>query len=447
MNGQNNEKQPMRPSFGGSEGAGSLKPNNAPMSELSGQEANQAPAPLQGTNQPTPSEWSPKNVPEPGPIGGPSPAAQAPIEPAVSPAPIEPPQPMSQPAPAPVEPAQPAPAPSPVFPPPSVGVSGGAVPPPPQESGYQIKTMKSDQEALKASGGTETAPQSFTPAPIGSEKVFNTADASAVSAKKPGSKKALVISLVVFAILGIGAVGFFLVKPLLFSPVESPESFPPAIIPEEEVAPPVGEEPPVTGENGETAEEAIVHASFFAESADLVEPLTVESITAESISALFPSSEEAEIEEGDIRELVISDNAGPISFSEFLPALLPDMNAEGLKAAFEDDFTLFVYRDDMSDLPGFIAKVSTDTESEILSSVSSAIESSPNLGNMYSSDPGEISSFKDGSVAENPVRYAPFAGAGYAFNYGWFVDDAGTNYLVASASYEGMAVAVEKAGF
>jgi len=316
------------------------------------------------------------------------------------------------------------------------------IPPPPPDGEYQVKTMKSDMDTLKASGGAETVPKTFTPAPMG-EPAFDKA-AAAAPVKKAGGNKALLILIISIVVIGVAAVGFFLVRPILFAPAPTPlESLPPAIIPEEEVLPP--SELPEVSETPEVT--PIVHSSFFSTPADNIESYTIETVTLTAVKTLFAAPEGSALGDGTMRELIISDASGPISFSAFMGAFFPDMNMEALASAFEDDFTAFVYRDDSSDLPGFIAKVSSEAAAETLSSMSTAIESSSNLGNIYLVDPGTVSTFRDGAVSGNPVRYAPFATAGYAFNYGWLKDDAGADYLMVSSSYQGMTEAVSRAGF
>lgn len=449
MNGQN-ENQPVRPDFSGSTPNGLTPPAGGPVSPTSGQFQAGGPAPLNaggvGFNQPVTTSWSPNAVPTPGPMGAtpPPPAAPAPtsvpmssipganVNPA---APVAPVAPMPA-APAPVMPAPMAAAPRPVVPPPPP-VGGSAVPPPPGGTQYEVRTLASDSEALKASGGTEASPKTFTPAPLGGEEFFSPAAAPAAPAKKKGSNKLLPIILIVVLVIGIGVAGWFFAKPLLMSPApQIPEALPPAIPPAEETP---SEEPVV-----ETP--AVTHVSFFATPADVTDSLAVETVTMESLKALFPAPETSTLADGAIRELDITSAGAPLKFSEFLPAMLPDILPAGV-SSFEEDFTLFVHKDGTNDLPGFIAKVKADTDPETLSAISAALEASPNAGNFYAVSPGAKSAFRDGAVNGDPVRYAPFATAGYAFNYGWFKDASDSQYLVVASSYKGIVAAVTKAGF
>ncbi|MFA5052845.1 MAG: hypothetical protein WC565_02205 [Parcubacteria group bacterium] len=237
----------------------------------------------------------------------------------------------------------------------------------------------------------------------------------------------------------LGALGFLGYKfawPLIVSPVSTPEPLPTPTPPEPEPEP---EPTPVT-----------THSSLFIVTpADSTEENILETVTAEFIKALFPAGETSGVTIGDgmIRELVINTAEGPLTFPSFITAMLSEINAPGIEAAFEDDFTLFVYKDGVNDLPGFIAKVKPEAAASTLDAVSTALEASPNLKNFYLTDPGTISAFRAGTVGVNPIRYATFTTAGYAFNYGWFKNVAGDTYLIAASSYKGITEAAKRAGF
>ncbi|MFA4999321.1 MAG: hypothetical protein WC519_01165 [Parcubacteria group bacterium] len=433
MNGQTNENQPVRPDFSGS----TLPPIGGSVPSTGG------PAPLNTGgagfgNQPVSSEWSPNTVPTPGPIGGapsavpisPSGGSMSSIPAGVSGNPVV------------------SPPPTPITAAPNVNMTARPVPPittptpaasvpPPSASAYEVRTLNSDAQGMRASGGMEAAPRTFTPAPMSGEAFFNPAAPATPAKKKEGSKAILIIGIVII-VAGLGVLGYIFGKPLFTTPIQTPESLPPAIPPEETIP---EELPP--------EETPAVHSSYFtAASADMTEEYSVESVTLESLKALFPLPKDATASDNAIRELVISSAGIPITFSEFLSVMLPDLNAPGIAATFEDDFTLFVYEDGTNNLSGFIAKVKTDVAPETLASVSSALEASPNLANFYLTDPGTKSAFRDGTVTGGkPVRYAPFSTAGYAWNYGWFKDASDSSYLVVASSYKGITEAVARAGF
>jgi len=410
MNGQKNENNSARPGEGGG------------FSPVGG------PAPFNagdiGNNQPGVSnKWSPNAAPTPGPINGsPAPSQSASAMPPV------PPQ-----------------------------DNKASVPPPPTGAQYQVKTLASDSESIKASGGMETTPKTFTPASTDKEKVYDPSAPATAPVKRRNSSKLILVAGIIIIVAGLGALGFMFLKPLFTTPVETT----PLVTPEESSAGLLEGETTTSAET-ETPIKLPVHVSFLTVPADSVMNASIDELTLVSLKeAIFPleTTEEEEgaevIEEepldpladGAVQELVISLPEALLAFSDFIGVTLPDMNTEAIALAFEDDFTLFIHQDGTNKLLGLIAKVKSEAEPEALAAVSTALEASPNLANFYATDPGAISAFKDGAVSGDPVRYAPFSTAGYAFNYGWFKDAGGADYLVAASSYKTIVEAIERAGF
>ena len=323
--------------------------------------------------------------------------------------------------------------------------------PPPKVAQYEVRTLASDVESLKASGGLETTAQTFIPtgttgiagatgalgisgtgtfnptAVAPGEEVFNPATVAPV--KKKNSKKAIFIILGIIILATIGITGFMFIRPLLITPVVTPEIIPPA---------PIVEEAPITT--------APARTSFFITPANFSATWTIVSTELAEIRNALRSPEEEEVQDGAITEIIIKQDSNDIVFHNFLTAMLPNKNPAGITASFEDNFTLFVHRSGTNDLPGFIAKGRPEITPETMSSLSTALEASPNLKNFYAVNPGVMSAFRAGSIAGNPIRYASFA-AGFTFNYGWFKDDTGINYLVVASSHRGMTRAIELAGF
>jgi len=303
-----------------------------------------------------------------------------------------------------------------------------SVPPPPKITQYEIKTLTSDSAALKASGGLEAPSQTFIPAGAEGEEIFNPAAVAPV--KKNKSKIIFIIFGVIILLAAIGALGFFFVKPLFLTPSTTP-------IPAEIV---------VTVSDVDIPPVELSPASLFLSPANFSKTINIDNIELATFRNTFRSPEGIEVQDENITELTITRDGNNILFSEFLTTILPDKNAEAIKATFEEKFTLFITRDGENDLPGFIVKARPETTPEALSAFSTALEASPNLKNFYTINPGTMSAFKGGTVQDNSIRYAPFA-AGYAFNYGWFEDTLGADYLVVASSYKGMVRAVELAGF
>jgi hypothetical protein len=281
--------------------------------------------------------------------------------------------------------------------------------------------------------------------PAGKERVYNPSAPSAEPVKKKGLSKLILIAGITIIVAGLGVLGFMFVKPLFSTPVV-PEIIPeeiPAVIPEEEIT-----------EEESSPVETLTHVSFFSSPADSAVNVSLGELTLGSFKeAVFPvESEEGEtatepLASGSVQELVVSSPDGALVFADFVGITLPDMNAEAMALAFEEDFTLFAYQDGTNRLLGFVAKVNNEAEPEALAGISKALEESPNLVNFYAVDPGTMSAFKEGSVSGDPVRYASFSTAGYAFNYGWFKDASGADYLVGASSYKTITEAIKRAGF
>jgi len=388
-----------------------------------------------GAPMPPQSAWSPSSVPPAGPMPSTAPAASMmngapePINLAASPAAPSAPMPVAAPRPM-----------TPVVPP---SVGAGAVVPPPSAAQFEIRTMKSDSESMKQAGGGEPLPQSFSPASLaGSEPAF---DPNSAAPKKggQGTNKIVIIGIVVVGLIGVGILGYMLVKPLLVGSDLTPiVEAPPA----EEVTPPT-ELPPANVPEAEIIPATAVHASLFTLAADKVEERVLPALAIADIKASFVPAVGEVVADTSIREVVTKVGVTPVTFSEFISTLIPDMNAEAIKTVFVPDFTLFVYKDKAADLPGFIAKVDPAATPEALAAFSTSLEASTGLGVFYPEDPGKIGAFKAGSVNSKPIKYAAFSKAGYAFDYGWFKAADGTQYLVVSSSYAGMKEAVRRAGF
>lgn len=316
--------------------------------------------------------------------------------------------------------------------------SSAPVPPPPAGTAFEIRTMKSDSESIKQTGGVAPAAQAFSPASIGvGEKAFT--PGSAAPKKKGKTVERIIVAVVVIAALGaLGVIGYRLTQNLFVTPIIEPVA-----TPEPEITPPA---PPEETQTEETTP-ALIHASFFTLAADKMETPALQSLSLSEIKSVIPPSEEEVPTDGSIREIVMSADNASVVLPEFLGFLTPDIDRTKVEEVFESDFTFFVYRDKTMDLPGFIAKVKAGTPAASLSEFSTLIEDSSDLINFYPTDPGTISSFKDGSLNGETVKYASFSKSGYAFDYGWFTSADEETYLVVSTSYAGMKEAVKRAGF
>ncbi|MEK7578884.1 MAG: hypothetical protein AAB456_04225 [Patescibacteria group bacterium] len=363
-------------------------------------------------------------------------------------------------------------------------------PPPPPEIG--VRTMQSDLQSMQKSGGDAPQPyiinadsaapqrpvaepmpapqqpkitaQGYTgpEAPIfqePSEPVFTPAEqiptpgtANNDPTKKSGGLKIIIWIIAIIAIAGgLGALGYFVIFPILFptqiAPIAQepePQPAPTPTIPEPVI--PTPEPEPIITEPTTTAEivppptpEIKPHTSFFQTSTSQ-EIISLESLTLETIKNGV-SSTAAKLAINDFKELVLEkSDKTPVMLSEFLTILIPELTAEKIKVFFEEDFTAFIHVNDKGAWPGYILKLSdagllTQAQIEI-----SQLEISPSLKNIFINDPGAINQlFKNGKVGSTDTHYQVYSLPNAAFNYAWF-----NNYLILSASYSGLTEALKK---
>lgn len=295
---------------------------------------------------------------------------------------------------------------------------------------YQIKTLESDISSLKMSGGSESTPKTFIPDSFEGAKSLDMADVNAISAtaKRAKLRKIIFIIIGILFLIGIGVGGFILARPLLM-PLSQNNIIPPTII----------EEPVVT--------EPINPTYFVRTPPNNILDIPIEELNIDSLrNALFTDSYPPSVK-GFINTLNITLEGNSLTLPVILSTLLPNITIEKTEPIFEDNFTLFIYRDEKNNIPGFIAKVSPEVSTELLSQFSTLLESSEYIGNLYSGTHNLTPVFEDGTAHNHPIRSALFSDVGYAFNYGWFRNPAGDTYIIAAASYEGMMEAILRAGF
>ena len=351
--------------------------------------------------------------------------------------------------------------------------SGGSSVPPPPPPPIGIRTMESDLSAVKESGGTMPEPKPFTPsefkpqAPIAPQKPAETKlnvpgytgpeeaifspgaalpsagvpaeqkTAAAEAGSKAWMKPALLGGGGLVLLAGLGLVGYFFVFPLIF-----PATTPPAPV----VPPPV--QPATTTPGAATTTPPAVfepHKSFFVIAAEKTEALKVTPAdTALSLRAALDILGTDAVATGTAKEtLVNKEDGSPESFARVTALLVPELSEATLKNSFEDDFTMALYFDAAGAWPVYIAKLRAGTNLLDAQAALAGFEGSPNLANLYTTDPGAkgAETFKDGSVGGKPTRYLPFVKQGASLNYGWF-----DNFLMISTSYDAVKDAVRRVG-
>ena len=299
-----------------------------------------------------------------------------------------------------------------------------APPPPPDVS---IRTMNSDVRSLEQ-GQTkplpETMPGPIFGAPQGGEPIFKPETINQMSGgASPKSKRALWIVVSLVVALGLGALGYFVVYPLLFpaTPAASP-------IPS-----------PLSSQTPTPTPQA--RQSFFITPPSELTMLKLGSLEYDNVLRALTEVAQTGIAAGTLQEVIIADtNENPIPLSGFLP-VFGAFSETQLADWFETDFTAFIFYDDKGGWPGYIAKLKPVAPREEVQAAIAQLETVP-LGKFYLEDPGTFATFKAGQVSGKAGRYATASKPGASFNHLWLDD-----YLLISTSYPGAQEAARRLGF
>ena len=329
-------------------------------------------------------------------------------------------------------------------------------PPPPPPPEITLRTMKSDLEALKQTGGASTAPKPFTPPELKTEmsrptppppppppplpkitpstfETKKTTDAvkpgapvieeeAAMAGEKTKAKKVLLWVVVAVVAVGVGLIAYFFIYPLFF-PSQLPP--PPAVTSPAPVAPSAEETPPL---------ELKQHISLLQTPNETVNKALAD-IDLLSVTQAMQTESQTQRPTENLVEIAFSDSNGQIDASAFLPALLPELPASLLQPIFENDFTTALYYDADGAWPVYLFKLNFDTNISETQTVISALESSVNLSNLFLAAPGTPSAagFKSGQVNGIATRYLTYSQKGAALNSAWANDT-----FVISTSYNGL---------
>lgn len=132
-----------------------------------------------------------------------------------------------------------------------------------------------------------------------------------------------------------------------------------------------------------------------------------------------------------------------VAFSEFFPTFIPELTGETISAIFKKNFTIVIFVDENGVWPGYIAQLNPNFSLiAAQAAIKQSLESSVNLTNIFLKNAGSaIVFFKDGK-AGNPTintRYLVFPEIGATMNYGWVNDK-----IVISASSSGLLEILKK---
>lgn len=343
-------------------------------------------------------------------------------------------------------------------------------PPPPE---ITLRTMQSDMESLKQTGGSGSAPKPFTPPELAKDLSrpavppppmpripqtdFATQRPAApsmpsvatpkIETEAGGSnwKKMLLWGGALVLIIGAGVAGYLYVYPMLFPPARTAPPAPalttPPVIKPEAAMPPASigaTNTPVTATNtpgtaGIPAQQKI-HKSLLA-SATGVSSINLTSIDMVSLKLALQAEAQKTAAPDSLIETTLSDANGQIAASSVLPLMLPTLTAETMKKLFEDDFTTALYHDANSVWPVYILMINAASSQVEAQPAVTGLETSANLSNLFLSAPGAQSAagFKSGKIGGINTRYVTFSKTGASLNIAW-----SGNKLVLSTSYNGM---------
>lgn len=299
------------------------------------------------------------------------------------------------------------------------------VPPPPPTPTAEARSLKSDIESLKASGGASPKPQiikldELREAPVFKPETLNQMPGT-VSGSSMGAKKVLKFLGGIVVVVGLGLLGYYVVYPLLF--------------PAQEVAP-APAEPRVPA--GKT-EAPLSHQSLFLTAPDGEVKVNLTALTPPEIFGAIQTEALSALPAGSIKELSISGVDGQVAFADYMGALL-EIGPESIRAIANDDFSGFVYYDSRGIWPGYVASLKSSASQSDAMGVLAQLESA-DVRRFYANDPGINDVWKDGPFKGQPVRYSSFSAPGASFNYGVV-----GNYVIISTSFDGLKKAVEYLG-
>lgn len=345
--------------------------------------------------------------------------------------------------------------------------------PPVEDKNIDIRTMESDIKSIESEG----TPHSYNPViteqqKSGEQQNINLEGLEGTTAipqnqevkmgeipstippSKASKNKGLVIGIVTFVIIvGLAALAYFVVYPLLTSQKSSEENVGNISTSTTETTSnlPVSETATETTQGVVITPEETIVVTTTPTSTDTSKQIEIERTSPFSkVDGVVTSSKV--VMGKNITSLVLPTTSMPalveikftspdVKFSSIMKELFSlDLTQSGLADAFDENYTtgfIFVEKNGTKRL-GYIAKLKTNSNLvDEKTSLGKAIESNSNLKNIFNADPGSIEGWKNGSEITSPHRYTLFSKAGYSIDYGWKGD-----LFIISSSFEGFKTAV-----
>ncbi len=288
--------------------------------------------------------------------------------------------------------------------------------------------MQSDLGGLPAANN-RLEPKMFTPEPMTREPSFTPETENLMpdaigdlgSSRKSKSWPWIIITIIV--IVGLAAVGYFVIYPILQSNSSAPAPAPTS----------------QSTQPAPTPTALAPHASAFVlepSSRNTIQPATLDSAT---IADLLKAQGAATANKA-ITEIIVKSASGQVPFATYLAAIEPNfLDASSANTWLADDFTAYIYKDAKGIWPGYIVKLKTDANQDSFAQWIAALEKN-DLSGFFVTAPGKLSVFKNGTYKTISDRYATGAG-GASFSYAVI-----NGSLVINTSFDGLKEAVRLMG-
>lgn len=304
---------------------------------------------------------------------------------------------------------------------------------PPSNLEVKIRTMATDIESVRRGGGLLGLSEKITLS-MPQEGVAAGSNVPIGPATEPKKKTGTYVILGIIGVAVLFAVGYFL--PLLIASQKGVVVTPPASPP---AGGPSSTNPSSSGGPGAGGTNYVTHVSFFKTLADAT--ILVALVSNTSVPPKDQWLNALRFANATLTEVTLNNtaNATP-GWLEFLSTLgIQTANQDFFAANFENDFTAFVYKDQVGFWPGFVLKLKAGSSPLFLRADVTKLETDNGLiYSFFPQPPGSPLGFDDAQLGGQPVREAVFSNKPAAFIYGWFANQ----YLVIGTSEDAVTTAI-----
>ena len=185
--------------------------------------------------------------------------------------------------------------------------------------------------------------------------------------------------------------------------------------------------------------------SVFGTPLSAVTPVSLTELILPSIRAELEKASTAQSAQGGVQEITLATPTGPLTFSAYVSALIPEAQGAGLtelfNAAFEPSFSSYIFHDSRGAWPGYVVQLKPTSGIDIVTLTDRLQKlETVSYANFFITPPGAPQEFKTGQALQKYTdRYVSFETPGALFSYGLF-----GNYLIINTSNEGLKQALQK---